>query len=114
MKISDIQSLEGFACLQGEYTDTQVLDGYTSDLLSDVMAHAEEDSVLITIQAHRNTVAVSSLAGVVAIIVCNNRPAADDMLEAARKEGIAIFQTDGNQFQTSSLIAQHLASCPAR
>jgi hypothetical protein len=114
MKISDIQSLEGFACLQGEYVDTLVQDGYTSDLLSDVMAHAEDGSVLITIQAHKNTVAVSSLAGVVAIIVCNNRPATDDMLDAAQQEGIAVFQTADNQFQTSSLIAQHLANCPAR
>lgn len=114
MKISDIQSLEGFTCLQGEYNDAEVQDGYTSDLLSDVMAHAEEDSVLITIQAHKNTVAVSSLAGVSAIIVCNNRPATDDMLEAAREEGIAVFQTADNQFQTSALIAQHLGSCPAR
>ncbi len=109
MKISDIQSLEQFTCLQGEYADAEVTGGYTSDLLSDVMAHAEEGSVLITIQAHKNTVAVSSLAGVSAIIICNSRPATEDMLEAARDEGIAVFQTSGNQFQTSSLIARHLS-----
>lgn len=114
MKISDIQSLAGFTCLQGEYEDADVQGGYTSDLLSDVMAHAEEGSVLITIQAHKNTVAVSSLAGVSAIIVCHNRPATDDMIDAAREEGIAVFQTEGNQFQTSVLVAQHLAGCPAR
>jgi hypothetical protein len=109
MKISDIQTLENFSCIQDEFEDVPVLDGYTSDLLSDVMAHAEESSVLITIQAHRNTVAVASLVGIVAIIVCNNRPVEDDMLEAARNEGIAVFQTSENQFQTSHLIAQHLA-----
>jgi len=114
MKISDIQSLDGFTCLQSEYVDDFVLGGYTSDLLSDVMAHADEGSVLITIQAHKNTVAVSSLAGVSTIIVCNNRSATDDMLEAAREQGIAVFQTADNQFRTSVLIAQHLASCPAR
>ncbi len=110
MKISDIQALDTFACLQGEYDDTEISSGYTSDLLSDVMAHAEEGAVLITIQAHKNTVAVSSLAGVSAIIVCNSRPATDEMLEAARDEGIAVFQTAENQFQTSSLIAQHLSA----
>ena len=108
MKISDITALGGMDCLQEQYNDIEVLDGYTSDLLSDVMAHAGEGSALITIQAHKNTVAVASLAGVVAIIVCNNRPAADDMLEAAREEGIAVFRTAANQFQTSSLLARHL------
>ena len=106
MKISDIQNLEGFICLQDEYTDAEVSDGYTSDLLSDVMGNAEEGSVLITIQAHKNTVAVSSLAGVEAIIICNNRPATDDMIESARNEGIAVFQTPENQFKTSALIAK--------
>jgi hypothetical protein len=108
MKINDIAALDGFRCLQGEYADGEVLDGYTSDLLSDVMAHAAEGSVLITIQAHKNTVAVASLVGIVAIVLCNNRPAADDMLEAAREEGIAVFQTASNQFQTSRLLADCL------
>ncbi|MCF7818370.1 MAG: hypothetical protein K9M54_10865 [Kiritimatiellales bacterium] len=114
MNISDIQSLAAFTCVQSEYNDAVVAGGYTSDLLSDVMAHAEEGSVLITIQAHKNTVAVASLVGLPAIIVCNNRPVLDDMIDAARAEGIAIFQTPDNQFQTSLLIAQHLAGCPAR
>jgi predicted transcriptional regulator len=113
MNVSDIESLEQLTCLQDEYTDTVVSDGYTSDLLSDVMANAEEGAVLITIQAHKNTVAVASLAGVAAIVICNNRPVGDDVLEVARNEGIAVFQTSENQFQTSSLIAQHLSGCPA-
>jgi hypothetical protein len=114
MKISDIQSLEHFTCVQKQYADAEVSGGYTSDLLSDVMAHAAEGSVLITIQAHKNTVAVSSLAGLAAIIICNNRPVPDDMLRAAAAEGIAVFQTPENQFNTSAHIAQHLGGCPAR
>lgn len=114
MKISDIQSLKQMTCMQGGYEDGPVVDGYTSDLLSDVMAHAKDGSVLITIQAHKNTVAVASLVGIAAIVVCNGRACEEDMLEAAREEGIAVFQTPENQFQTSALIAQHLAGCPAR
>lgn len=114
MKISDIHALENYTCLQGEYEDAEITAGYTSDLLSDVMANAEEGSVLITIQAHKNTTAVASLVGINAIVVCNNRPAAEDMLAAAKDEGIAVFQTPENQFKTSSRIAQYLAGCPAR
>jgi hypothetical protein len=108
MKISDLETIGPFRCVQGEYEDGDILSGYTSDLLSDVMGNAEEGSVLITIQAHKNTIAVSSLAGVVAIIICNNRPVPEDMAEAARAEGIAVFQTSGNQFNTSALIAEQL------
>ena len=113
MKLSELEDLNAFTCVQNDYRDAVITDGYTSDLLSDVMAHADEGSVLITIQAHKNTVAVASLAGVSGIIVCSNRPIADDMLDAAANEGIAVFQTADNQFRTSALIAQHLAGCPA-
>ena len=113
MKISELAALEQFTCLQGEYADVEIEAGYTSDLLSDVMGNAEENSVLITIQAHKNTVAVSSLAGVNAIVICNNRQVPDDMLEASADEGIAVFQTAENQFKTSALIAQHLGGCSA-
>ncbi len=114
MKISDLEELGGFDCLQGEYVDAEITSGYTSDLLSDVMANAEEGGVLITIQAHKNTIAVASLTGVSAIVFCNNRPVADEVLVTASKEGMAIFRTSMSQFQASAMIAQHLGGCPAR
>lgn len=113
MKISELAAMEPFTCLQGTYADAELTAGYTSDLLSDVMAHAEEGAVLITIQAHRNTVAVASLAGIAAIIVCNSRPVPDDMLEAAGSEAIAVFRTAENQFNTSALIARYIGGSTA-
>ncbi len=81
--------------------DLPVTSAYTSDLLSDVMARAHDADLLITIQAHNNTVAVASLAGLQAIVVCNQRPIPDDMLASARNEGIGIYRTAQNQFETS-------------
>ncbi len=109
MKLEHLSELPKLGCVLPPPGGTEVTTAFTSDLLSDVMANAKEGSVLITIQAHKNTVAVSSLVGVVAILVCNNRPVLDDMLVAAQNEGIAIFRTSKNQFETSHLIAQLLA-----
>lgn len=88
----------------------QLLAGYTSDLLSDVMGNAEEGSALITIQAHKNTVAVASLIGMPAIILCNGRVPDDTMVEAAEKENIAIFGTEENQYTVSYRLAKALGS----
>lgn len=74
---------------------------YTSDLLSDAMAHAPENGVLVTIQAHKNTVAVATLRDLTAIVICNNRPLPDDMLEAARSEGIGVAVTGLDQYAVS-------------
>ena len=78
---------------------------YTSDLLSDVMGHCGDESVLITIQNHLNAIAVCTLAGIEAIVLCHNRPAPDDMAEAARREGIGILTTPMSQFEVSVKLA---------
>ena len=78
--------------------DSDITAGYTSALLSAVVARAPEGSALITIQGHLNTVAVATLAGIRAIVLANRRPAPDDMRTAARREGIAILRSAENQF----------------
>lgn len=101
MRIKDLQGIAEAEMVQGVYEDTEIEGGYTSDLLSDVMAHAKAKDVLITIQAHRNTIAVAGLVGAPAIIICNGRPVPEDMIEAARDEGIALVRTDLNQYEVS-------------
>lgn len=77
---------------------------YTSDLLSDVLAYAEDGDLLITIQAHKNTVAVASHVGIRAILVCGNRPIPEEMITAAEKNEIALCVTALNQFESSGRI----------
>lgn len=110
MKPLDLQKAAGLESVQPVCADGEITKGYTSDLLSDVVANAPSDSVLITIQAHKNTIAVATLAGIRAIIVCNNRPTPSDMVEAARQEQVAIFRTPENQFVMSHRVFELLAS----
>jgi hypothetical protein len=101
MRTSELAGALGLEILQGTYEDRVLAGGYTSDLLSDVMANAKAEGVLVTIQAHKNTVAVASLVGIAAIVVCNARPAPEDMLAAAEAEGVAVFRTRATQFEVS-------------
>ena len=91
------------------YEDGPLAGAYTSDLLSDVMAHAPEDSVLITLQGHKNTVACATLVGIKAIVLAGLREAPEDMLEAARAEGIAVFASPLRQFDLSWKVARLLS-----
>lgn len=76
-------------------------NAYSGDLLSDVMGHCGDESVLITIQNHLNAIAVCTLAGVEAIVICHNRPVPDDMKTAAEREGIGLVVTPFSQFAAS-------------
>jgi hypothetical protein len=78
-----------------------VNSAYTSDLLADVMGHCGDESALITIQNHLNTIAVCTLAGIEAIIICHNRPIPEDMEQAAKREEVAIITTTMSQFEAS-------------
>ena len=82
-----------------------VAAAYTSDLLSDVMGHCGDESVLITIQNHLNTIAVCTLDGIEAIAICHSRPVPDDMKAAAEREGVAIVTTPMSQFEASVALA---------
>ncbi len=101
MNISDLIPLLELQSLHTAWQDAPVTGAYCSDLMSDVMANATEADVLITIQGHRNTVAVATLVGARGIIVCNNRPIPDDMRSAAEDEQIVLFVSGENQFVVS-------------
>jgi serine kinase of HPr protein (carbohydrate metabolism regulator) len=110
MKLESITDILGYDLLIENKEIKKFSNAYTSDLLSDVMGNAESDSVLITIQAHKNTIAVATLAEIRAIILCNGREAPDDMKKAAEDENIAIYQTRDNQYVASWKIKELLDS----
>jgi predicted transcriptional regulator len=108
MTIKELTALLGAETLTAGSPDEAVSGCYTGDMLSDVMANANrggsEGGALVTIQAHKNTVAVATLVNINVIVVCNNRPCPDDMLDAAKEEGIAVIRTHENQFTVSGKI----------
>ena len=110
MKVRDLITVEGWECISMAAAGKAVTAGYTSDLLSDVMANAPADSVLITMQAHLNTVAVAALAEVRAIVICHARRIPDDMITAARREDILLMRTAANQFETTVKVHQLLTA----
>jgi hypothetical protein len=101
MTIREFAAAIGAEICQDEFDDSDMTGAYTSDLLSDVMANAKDGGALITIQAHKNTVAVATLINISVIVICNSRPLPDDMLEAAKDEEIAVIRTKENQFTVS-------------
>ena len=101
MTIREAAGALGAEILHDEFEDADLSGAYTSDLLSDVMAHAKDGGALITIQAHKNTVAVATLVNISVIVICNSRPVPEDMLAAAKDEGIAVLLTRENQFTVS-------------
>lgn len=82
--------------------------GYASDLLSDVMAHCPDGAVLVTVQNHTNTIAVATLVGAAAIVICHGRDIPPEMREAAETQHVAILRTPLSQFEATCVVAEVL------
>jgi hypothetical protein len=91
-----------------------ITHGYASDLLSDVLAHAPEGGVLVTLQVHLNVIAVASHAGLRAVIFSCGRMPDDDILERAAGEGLTLFSSEADTFElVGRLYELGLRGCPA-
>ncbi len=67
--------------------------GYTSDLLSCVMAGAQHKAIWITLQAHTNIVAVAALLDLSAIIITEGAQPEEDVIAKANEENITLLLT---------------------
>ncbi len=93
-----VEALE--LCPQGSYDpERPVKAGYVGDLLSDVMAHAQEGSLWVTMQSHQNIVAVAVLVGMAGIVITGDRPVKPETLETARREQVALFSASSRSFE---------------
>jgi hypothetical protein len=77
----------------GDFTVTPT-GGYTSDLLSCVMAGAKRGAIWVTLQAHTNIVAVAALLEMSAVIITEGAQPDQATLDKAQHEGIILFSTD--------------------
>ena len=73
--------------------------GYTSDLLSCVMAGAKGNYLWITLQAHLNIVAVAALLEVAAIIITENAMPDAATIAKANEQGISLLSTSKSTYE---------------
>lgn len=86
----------------------EVKGGYVSDLLSDVMGHAKEGEIWITLQSHVNVVAIASLKELAAILLVKGITPEPAVLEKAREEGVVILGSNDDTFTVTGKLFQLL------
>ncbi len=101
MTIREIVKALGLKVLAGEaHLDREAKGGYTADLLSCVMAGAQQGQIWFTLQTHLNIVAVASLTGVAAVVVGENAPVSAETIEKAEEEGVILLSSVPPTFDT--------------
>ncbi|WP_297909246.1 DRTGG domain-containing protein [uncultured Parabacteroides sp.] len=109
MKVCDLVKILDLTVFCGEKgLDTEITGGYTSDLLSDVMGHIEENMLWITMQTHQNLLAVATLKDVAAVLIVNGSSPDTETLQKGREEAVPLLGTTLSAFEASGRIYQLL------
>lgn len=94
-------------------TDREIQCAYVSDLLSDVLANAPRDGVLVTVQVHLNVVAVAVHAELAAVVFAMGRRPDETVRAKAAEEGIFLFASPKPAFEIAGrLYALGLRGAP--
>jgi serine kinase of HPr protein (carbohydrate metabolism regulator) len=111
MKLKEIVEKLQLKVLTGQdKLDTEVTGGYTSDLLSDVMANGKGGNLWITLQTHQNIIAVAKLKDLTGIIIVNNRKPDEETLQKAKEENVPLLCTGEIAFRITGKLYELISS----
>ena len=109
MKVKDVVEALNLKVLSGaEGLDKEVEGCYVSDLLSDVMGNADMGNIWVTLQTHKNVMAIASLKELACVILVKDLDASDDTKEQSDEEGIPFLSTSMQTYETVGKIYQLL------
>ncbi len=82
--------------------------GYVSDLLSDVMGRAKEGEVWITLQTHKNVIAIASLKDLAAVILVRGLLPDEDAMNQSNLENVPVLNTPLTAFEIAGKLYELL------
>lgn len=107
MKIGEIAALLDATCILGEERrDEEVIYGFASDLMSDVLTLTQEGILLITGLCNIQTIRTAEMANIQFILFARNKQITKDMLTLAKQENMVLLQTRYSLFKTSGILYQ--------
>ncbi|MGM0444791.1 MAG: DRTGG domain-containing protein [Bacillota bacterium] len=78
---------------------------YIGDLLSNVMARAQDGELWITIQGHQNVIAVALLTEVSGVIVCEDIEIDEKTVNRAKEKKVNLFKSELSAYELAKKLA---------
>lgn len=99
MKVKEVAEKLGLTVISGANgLENEISMGYSSDLLSDVMGSAQAGDIWITLQTHKNVMAIASLKDLSAVILVKGFTPDPDMEEQSNEENIPVLGSSEDTF----------------
>ena len=105
MKIREIATLLDAKILCGEeMLDTEVHDAFCCDMMSDVLAFATNQSVLMTGLLNPQVVRTAMMLDMRCVVFTCGKYPTPEIISLARENGIVVLSTEHYMFTTSGLL----------
>ena len=105
MKISKIQELLNAKVLCGEeYTGRHVYSAFGCDLMSDVLAYAKDQVVLITGLLNAQVIRTALMMDMNCIIFVRSKTPDQNMIDLAREHEIVVMATDKTMYAACGIL----------
>jgi len=109
MKIVDLVTALNLKVFSGANgMNNEVSGAYVSDLLSDVMGNVDKGEIWITLQTHKNIMAVASLKELPGVILVKGLIPDRAAMEKSDEENIPLLGTDEETFRIAGRLYEIL------
>lgn len=108
MTLAFIKSLLNARLFVGEeFLEREVFTACGSDMMSDVLAHVDDQSVLITGLCNPQVIRTAEMMDIVCIIMVRNKEPDESMITMAHERGICLLGTSLPMFTACGILYDH-------
>ncbi len=105
MKISQIKELLGAKVISGEeHLEKQVYAAFGSDMMSDVLAYVNDQSVLISGLVNPQVIRTAEMMDMICIVFVRGKMPNDEMINLAKESGIVLLATEKRMYDTCGIL----------
>ena len=87
-----------------EEADTEIRYAFASDMMSDVLAHVCEDTMLLTGLINSQSVRTAEMLDVPCLVFVRGKKPSDDILEMAEENEITVMSTSSGMYVSSGIL----------
>lgn len=108
MKLADVQKiLQAEVICGSEYLDGEVKSACGADLMSDVLVHSKEKTLLLTGLTNIQIIRTAEMGDLVGIVLVRGKRPGQDVIQMAESKGIPVMVTSLPMFEACGMLYNH-------
>jgi len=102
-----VELVEGRVLIGASNLDFRVKAAFGSDLMSDVLAFAETEAVLLTGLINNQVIRTAEMLDLKAIVFVRGKVPGEDVIDLAKENDIVLISTEMTMYKTSGVLYSH-------